>query len=53
MRDGTGQKINFILCRNVIRNVTVNETERSSLIYNTSARHERHECDTNATRLRH
>ena len=25
----------------------------SSLIYNTSARHERHECDTNATRVWH
>ena len=26
---------------------------KSSLIYNTSARHERHECDTSATRVRH
>ena len=26
---------------------------RSSLIYNTSARHEWHECDTDATRVRH
>ena len=25
----------------------------SSLIYNTTAKHERHECDTNATQLRH
>ena len=25
----------------------------SSLIYNTSARHERHECDTSATQVRH
>ena len=32
------------------------ETIRFSLLYNTSARHERHECDTNytsATRVRH
>ena len=28
-------------------------TKRSSLIYNTSARHERHECGTNATWGRH
>ena len=27
--------------------------KRSSLIYNTSVRHERHECDTNATRVPH
>ena len=26
---------------------------KSSLIYNTSARHERHECNTSATRERH
>ena len=26
---------------------------RSSLFYNTSARHERHECDTSATGVRH
>ena len=25
----------------------------SSLIYNTSARHERHECDTKVTRVQH
>ena len=25
----------------------------SSLIYNTSARHKRHECDTNTTRVRY
>ena len=26
---------------------------RSSLIYNTSTKHKRHECDTSATRVRH
>ena len=29
------------------------KTRRSSLFYNTSARHERHECDTSETRVRH
>ena len=30
-----------------------NNRKKSSLIYNMSARHERHECDTSATRGRH
>ena len=30
-----------------------NNRKKSSLIYNMSARHERHECDTRATRVLH
>ena len=41
---------------NNLSDIHILHFNRSSLIYNTSARHERHECDTNATlatRVRH
>ena len=44
------------LCRSLLKTLFFRHDFRSSLIYNTSARHEPHECDTSnksATRVQH